>query len=70
MVQQGDVPPKPFSFTNRTVKHADQQLCCWKLIPPKATHEIVQENLHLISSYVREEVHGPRYCPSLEAKVN
>ncbi|KAA1072458.1 Mitochondrial Translation Optimization [Puccinia graminis f. sp. tritici] len=57
MVQQGDVPPKPFSFTNRTVKHADQQLCCWKTHTTKATHEIVQENLHL-SSYVREEVHG------------
>ncbi|EFP91471.1 tRNA uridine 5-carboxymethylaminomethyl modification enzyme GidA [Puccinia graminis f. sp. tritici CRL 75-36-700-3] len=68
MVQQGDVPPKPFSFTNRTVKHANQQLCCWKTHTTKATHEIVQENLHL-SSYVREEVHGPRYCPSLEAKV-
>jgi tRNA uridine 5-carboxymethylaminomethyl modification enzyme len=57
MVQLGDVPPKPFSFLNKTVRHADQQLCCWKTQTTKATHQIVQENLHL-SSYVREEVHG------------
>lgn len=68
MIQHGDVPPKPFSFLNNTVKYADQQLCCWKTHTTKAAHDIVQQNLHL-SSYVREEVHGPRYCPSLEAKV-
>ncbi|WAR56940.1 hypothetical protein PtB15_7B793 [Puccinia triticina] len=68
IVQLGDMPPKPFSFINQTVKHADQQLCCWKTHTTKATHQIVQQNLHL-SSYVREEVQGPRYCPSLEAKV-
>ncbi|KNE96104.1 tRNA uridine 5-carboxymethylaminomethyl modification enzyme GidA [Puccinia striiformis f. sp. tritici PST-78] len=67
-VQSGDLNPKPFSFLNRTVKYADHQLCCWKTNTTRDTHEIVRENLHL-SSYVREEVHGPRYCPSLEAKI-
>ena len=32
------------------------------------TERIVAENLHL-SRHVREEVVGPRYCPSIEAKV-
>lgn len=68
IVQPGDRSPKPFSFINQTVKYADQQLCCWKTHTTQATHAIVQDNLHL-STYLREEIHGPRYCPSLESKV-
>ncbi|PLW30241.1 hypothetical protein PCANC_25207 [Puccinia coronata f. sp. avenae] len=66
--QNLDVTPKPFSFFNKTARHADQQLFGWKTQTTKATHEFVPENLHP-SSYVREEVRGPRYCPSLEVKV-
>ncbi|KAI8443015.1 glucose inhibited division protein A-domain-containing protein [Phakopsora pachyrhizi] len=67
-VQEGDQPARPFSFVNRSVKNADNQLCCWKTNTTNATHQVVRENLHL-SVYIQEEVRGPRYCPSLESKI-
>jgi len=30
--------------------------------------ELIRENLHL-SRHIREEVRGPRYCPSIESKI-
>jgi tRNA uridine 5-carboxymethylaminomethyl modification enzyme len=32
------------------------------------THQILKDNLHQ-SIHIRETVNGPRYCPSLEAKI-
>ncbi|KAH9815018.1 glucose inhibited division protein A-domain-containing protein [Melampsora americana] len=67
-VQNGDQPPAPFSFMNQTVKNATNQLCCWKTHTNSKTHEIVRNNLDK-TVHIREEVRGPRYCPSLESKV-
>ena len=30
---------------------------------------LVRDNIHLSHHYIKEEVNGPRYCPSLESKV-
>ncbi|MCJ1285204.1 Mitochondrial Translation Optimization [Xylographa opegraphella] len=66
-VQPGDDPPVPFSFLSDTVTVKDQ-LDCYSTETNPITHDIVRENLSK-SIHIRETVKGPRYCPSLEAKI-
>lgn len=66
--QDGDVVPSPFSFMNRTVANADNQVYCYKTATTPETHQIIKDNIHL-SVHIQETRKGPRYCPSLEAKV-
>ncbi|KAJ3570706.1 hypothetical protein NP233_g4230 [Leucocoprinus birnbaumii] len=66
--QDGDVVPAPFSFLNKQVDNADNQVACYQTATTPATHKIVKDNLHL-SCHIQETRKGPRYCPSLEAKV-
>jgi tRNA uridine 5-carboxymethylaminomethyl modification enzyme len=57
----------PFSYLNPRVA-VEEQLNCWSTHTNTATHDIVRANLQN-SIHIREEVKGPRYCPSLESKV-
>ncbi|OBZ72941.1 Mitochondrial translation optimization protein 1 [Grifola frondosa] len=66
--QPGDAEPWPFSFLNRHVDHANNQVTCYQTETTPATHDIIKNNLHL-SVHIQETRKGPRYCPSLEAKV-
>lgn len=66
--QDGDIVPSPFSFMNRTVANADNQVSCYKTATTPETHQIIKDNIHL-SVHIQETRKGPRYCPSLEAKV-
>lgn len=66
-VQPGDDPPMPFSYLNDKVSVQDQ-LNCWSTHTNPATHDIIRANLQN-SIHIREEVKGPRYCPSLESKI-
>ena len=67
--QHGDYPPKPFSYLNDAVAVAsDEQILCHATYTNEATHGVVRANLHR-TIHIRETVKGPRYCPSLEAKV-
>ncbi|KAJ7577029.1 glucose inhibited division protein A-domain-containing protein [Mycena floridula] len=66
--QKGDVDPTPFSFLNRTVDNANNQIPCYQTYTTPETHQIIRDNIHM-SIHVRESVKGPRYCPSIEAKV-
>ena len=66
-VQSGDEPPTPFSYLHDRVA-VDEQLDCWSTHTNPATHDIIRQNLEN-SIHIREDVKGPRYCPSLESKV-
>ncbi|KAH9943613.1 mitochondrial translation optimization protein [Amylocystis lapponica] len=66
--QEGDTVPSPFSFMNRTVDNAENQVLCYLTRTTPFTHEVIREHMHL-SVHIQETKKGPRYCPSLEAKV-
>jgi glucose-inhibited division protein A len=65
--QSGEDPPMPFSYLNERVS-TDRQLDCYLTYTNEATHDIVRANLDK-TIHIRETVKGPRYCPSLEAKI-
>ncbi len=66
--QEGDAETLPFSFetTERPVNRA----VCYLTYTTEETHRIIRENLHRSPMHagVIEGV-GPRYCPSIEAKI-
>ncbi|CAK8693275.1 unnamed protein product [Clavelina lepadiformis] len=65
----GDDPPQPFSFENDQVWiESHDQLTCYTTFTKPGLAEIVRGTLHL-NKHVKEEVNGPRYCPSIESKI-
>ena len=68
--QPGEKPTPWMSLYNRPKKH-QKQLSCFITRTNKKTHEIIKENTHLSAMYSGNIVGiGPRYCPSIEDKVN
>eukprot|EP00299_Pterocystis_sp_00344_P019563 c9689_g1_i1.p1 GENE.c9689_g1_i1~~c9689_g1_i1.p1 ORF type:complete len:644 (-),score=125.62 c9689_g1_i1:16-1926(-) len=70
--QHGDNPPKPFSFLHDSVTiNPFQQIRCHMTHTNPRTHALIMQSRHLTPYY--ESGHGtglgPRYCPSLESKV-
>ena len=64
-----DNPPDPFSFMNSRVWiNSEDQVSTYLTLTNSEVAKIVLDNLHL-SFHVKEEVRGPRHCPSLESKV-
>ncbi|KAJ6558253.1 glucose inhibited division protein A-domain-containing protein [Mycena capillaripes] len=66
--QEGDDPPLPFSYMNTSVDNAENQIPCHQTATTAETHKMVKDSLHL-SVHIQETKKGPRYCPSLEAKI-
>jgi tRNA uridine 5-carboxymethylaminomethyl modification enzyme len=69
--QPGDVNPTPvFSFLGETSMHP-RQMSCWITHTTERTHEIIRSGFDRspMFSGVIEGV-GPRYCPSIEDKIN
>lgn len=69
--QPGDLDPVPvFSFLGNAAMHP-QQLPCWITHTNARTHEIIRSGFDRSPMFtgVIEGV-GPRYCPSIEDKVN
>ena len=66
--QEGDETPIPFSFS--TTQTPQNRAVCYLTYTNEETHRIIRENLDRspIYSGVIEGV-GPRYCPSIETKV-
>jgi tRNA uridine 5-carboxymethylaminomethyl modification enzyme len=68
-MQQGDDPPLPFSFL--TQKITTPQIACGITRTTLATHAVIRANLHRSPMYSGQIAStGPRYCPSIEDKVN
>ena len=69
--QPGDLDPVPvFSFLGRAAQHP-RQVPCWITHTNARTHEIIKSGFDRSPMFtgVIEGV-GPRYCPSIEDKVN
>jgi len=67
-VQNGDEPPRPFSFTTKEL-NVKQVPCCVTYTNEK-THQIIRDNLDRSPLYSGKIIGtGVRYCPSLEDKV-
>lgn len=66
--QDGDTPPKPFSFYSDGV--IQRQLPCFQTHTTEKSHEIIRNNIHTAPMYSGNiEATGVRYCPSIEDKV-
>ncbi len=67
--QLGDEKPGRFSFTN--VKLPEKQRSCWITYTNDAVHNILKEGFEQSPMFTgRIQGLGPRYCPSIEDKIN
>lgn len=68
-MQSADPIPVPFSFLNSEIKV--KQIDCGITRTNINTHKIISDNINLSPVYSGSiEGSGPRYCPSIEDKVN
>jgi tRNA uridine 5-carboxymethylaminomethyl modification enzyme len=68
IVQRGDEPPNPFSFS--TARLSLKQVPCYITYTNKRTHGIIRDNLNRSPLYAGIiKATGVRYCPSIEDKV-
>jgi tRNA uridine 5-carboxymethylaminomethyl modification enzyme len=69
--QPGDDNPTPFSFRTNRESFKPTQLPCFITFTNSATHDIISGNFHRAPLFTGQiEGVGPRYCPSIEDKVN
>ena len=67
--QEGDEKVVPFSFMNDDLQK--DQVKCWLTYTNETTHEVIRRNFHRSALFGGQiEGIGPRYCPSIEDKVN
>ena len=70
-VQDGDMPPIPFSFRTDRSSFNPRQLPCHVAYTNEETHTVIENNFDrapLFSGQI--EGVGPRYCPSIEDKIS
>jgi tRNA uridine 5-carboxymethylaminomethyl modification enzyme len=63
--------PRPLRFHHSPVARPERELlCCWQTWTTPATHDLLRSNFHR-SALVAGRIAGtgPRYCPSIEAKL-
>ena len=68
-LQPGDAHPEPFSFS--TTGEVQNQAVCYLTYTNEETHRIIRENFArspLFNGMI--ESVGPRYCPSIETKID
>jgi tRNA uridine 5-carboxymethylaminomethyl modification enzyme len=67
-VQEGDICPVPFSFSNQTISQG--QVPCHITYTNEITHALIKAAVHRSPMYSGAiQSRGPRYCPSIEDKV-
>ena len=70
--QDGDAEVVPFSFMNDEITpFGGDQIRCWLTYTNEKTHEVIRANFSRSALFGGQiEGVGPRYCPSIEDKVN
>ena len=67
----GDIKPAPFSFRTDKKTFSPTQYPCYVTYTNLDTHELIAANFHRAPIYTGQiQGSGPRYCPSIEDKVN
>ena len=67
--QKGNEKIVPFSFLNNALHK--EQVSCWLTYTNEKTHTVIRNNFHRSALFGGQiEGVGPRYCPSIEDKVN
>lgn len=67
--QWGDENPGRFSYTK--VERSSEQRCCWITYTNSKVHETLKEGFEKSPMFTgRIKGLGPRYCPSIEDKIN
>jgi tRNA uridine 5-carboxymethylaminomethyl modification enzyme len=70
-IQPGDDDPIPFSFRTNKETFKPHQLPCYIAYTNDSTHSIIEGNFHRAPLFTGQiEGTGPRYCPSIEDKIN
>lgn len=70
-IQYGDEKPVPFSFMNDTVLEGKEQLTCWIGYTNTEVHDMLKSGFDRSPMFNgRIKSTGPRYCPSIEDKIN
>jgi len=70
-LQPGDPHPPAFSFRTDTATFAPHQLPCYIAYTNEMTHQIIEGNFHRAPLFTGQiDGIGPRYCPSIEDKIN
>ena len=68
--QDGDENPSKFSYSNSTSPVSNQR-CCWITYTNEAVHEVLRTGFDESPMYAgRIQGLGPRYCTSIEDKIN
>lgn len=68
-IQEGDSIPGRFSYLNTPIP--EKQRCCWITYTNDAVHNILKEGFEQSPMFTgRIQGIGPRYCPSIEDKIN
>jgi tRNA uridine 5-carboxymethylaminomethyl modification enzyme len=69
--QPGDPDATAFSFLTDALPPVDDQLPCWLTETTPATHAILRTGFDRSPMFTgRIEAKGPRYCPSIEDKID
>jgi tRNA uridine 5-carboxymethylaminomethyl modification enzyme len=70
-IQNGDDKITGFSFLNSEKLQSDKQLPCYITYTNKQVHEVLKKGFNKSPMFCgRIEGVGPRYCPSIEDKIN
>lgn len=70
-IQYGDEDPHAFSFTTDSLPSKDEQLTCWIGYTNEKVHNMLRSGFNRSPMFNgRIKSVGPRYCPSIEDKIN
>jgi len=71
ILEKQDGNAKPVAFSFRTKNFSPTQLPCYIAYTNETTHEIIRSNFDKAPLFTGQiEGIGPRYCPSIEDKIN